>query len=546
MKRLLVHGRATLQKYFSEDAGQALILAAVLLPVMMLMLGAAVEGGSVMVQYRRMQTAADISALTGAQRLPCGLSDTTCAGTATADACTYAQSNGFGSGVCSSAASDGSLVTASAPPAACSPYNFINYGNKGTDATCSNGSASSANSYIEVNVSKPFQIPIFNVSISLSTHAVAREGVGNLGGFAVYSLSHSVTWDGSSVSAVGSAYGNSSITGVTTCDGAIFGAGSSVSGSTSVSGTPYYSPSSGTFTGNCLGSADTTAGTTSGMPTVPDPYASSQAPPSSFANCSACSQGGWQYDPSQGASGWTQGGSITGSRTGIEVFPGVYTDLSQCNKCNVYFNPGIYTFTTGAISTEHGMTCVFGSPNCDDGGLCESGGSTGTVLAGTTAANQFMYQCSPWGYWDTRTLAGRPTSICATCAPTFYNEAVSGGTSTVQLNGVVLYDKNNQGITMHGNAGGSENGGLYLTAPNPCPGTGTFSATAKTVTFPSGASSASSTTGSYYTYATTDLAYQINSTTHQSPNSANIYFYPSMDYSQVSGMRAQQPHGLPG
>jgi hypothetical protein len=91
---------------------------------------------------------------------------------------------------------------------------------------------------------------------------------------------------------------------------------------------------------------------------------------------------------------------------------------------------------------------------------------------------------------------------------------------------------------MHGNAGGSVNGGAYLASPNPCPGTGTFTASPAAVTFPSGApSSPAAVNKSYYTYTdTTDPAYQANAADpalgniHHSPNDTNIYFYPSMDY----------------
>jgi hypothetical protein len=56
----------------------------------------------------------------------------------------------------------------------CSPYDFIDYGNGSSNASCKSASAPTSYSYIEVRLQKNFgNVPIFNIPVTLSAHAVA-------------------------------------------------------------------------------------------------------------------------------------------------------------------------------------------------------------------------------------------------------------------------------------------------------------------------------------------------------------------------------------
>ena len=131
------------------------------------------------------------------------------------------------------------------------------------------------------------------------------------------------------------------------------------------------------------------------FPQQSDPYAGGSVPPTqsgTFTNCTACTLNGYWYSLPSGP--WHQGGSPSGD---AELFPGIYSSLSLGNSDKVYFNPGVYTFTAG-FDTNHGDMCVYGAPDCEDGGGI--GCSTDTFTDGSTAANQWYYACSPYGFWD--------------------------------------------------------------------------------------------------------------------------------------------------
>src|SRR5579863_10549124 len=104
-----------------HESGQSMIMIAVLMPVLVGIMGLAVEGGRVFVEYHHMQAAADMAAIVGAQDLPCSLSDTTCQGNATYDACSFAAKNGFGNTVANCQAGSDSVANAYVPPSSCSP-----------------------------------------------------------------------------------------------------------------------------------------------------------------------------------------------------------------------------------------------------------------------------------------------------------------------------------------------------------------------------------------------------------------------------------------
>src|SRR5450759_5171250 len=173
----------------SHESGQTLIFFAIMASALFMMMGLAVEGGNVLMQYRKMQAAADMAALVGAQSLPCSPSDSACLNMAVTGACNTAQQNGFGGGLggasCSAGAANGAFassstsVIASVPPVSCSPYDFIDYGNNSTNSACSkNGTRPTAAAakyyYIEVQVPATFTVPVFNITFPIYAHAVAR------------------------------------------------------------------------------------------------------------------------------------------------------------------------------------------------------------------------------------------------------------------------------------------------------------------------------------------------------------------------------------
>src|SRR5579885_1184656 len=77
------------------ESAQALLFFAVIAPLLLLTMVLAIEAGSLFAEHQRLQSAADVAALVGAQDLPCATSNSTCITTAENDACTYATNNGF-------------------------------------------------------------------------------------------------------------------------------------------------------------------------------------------------------------------------------------------------------------------------------------------------------------------------------------------------------------------------------------------------------------------------------------------------------------------
>ncbi len=484
-----------------SESGQTMIFFAVLLSTLCMTTGLAVEGGYMMVQYRKMQSAADMAALIGAQNLPCGTADATCVGNAEQQACDNAASNGFagcavGSAVqqtCNDASNGISGCTAgnaNVPPLTCSPYDFIDYGNGCSNPNSKSASVPTSYSYIEVRLQKNFGIvPIFNVPVTLSAHAVAKHGTALPGDYAISSLDPAtpLSIDGNStVQTVGSVFANGSISGgkiSNACDGGWYSAGA-ISGVTSdTSGTPVFAPA------GCTPVApDPSPLAQQKLPPISDPYAASVPPPAfnaPYPNCPECSQAGWYYDLDNGK--WYRGDDSRGfpQNSNLELFPGVYSSNFGLGNSNIaYFNPGVYTFT-GGIDTQHGLVCVYGSPSCNNPGCAST-----SFLPGKPAGDQWNYQCSPYGFWDSSTsISGhlRPPSL-PTAPPMFYDSSL-GSNSTVPLNGVTFYlPASAPNITkFNGNAGTA--GGVYLAAPDPCPGTGTYTSSPSAVSFPAGSAS---------------------------------------------------------
>lgn len=463
------------------ESGQTMIFFAVLLSTLCMTTGLAVEGGNMMVQYRKMQSAADMSALIGAQKLPCGTADTTCITSAEQQACNDAASNGFASCTVGGAGSP----SANVPPKTCSPYDFIDYGNGSSNPNCKSASVPTSYSYIEVRLQKNFgNVPIFNVPVTLSAHAVAKHGTASAGDYAIISLDPKTPLSiggSATVQTVGSVFANGGISGggtANTCDGGWYSAGTISNVSSDTSGTAVFAP-----TGCTPGSNDSSTLEQQNLAPINDPYAGSVPPPAlnaSYPNCPECSQPGWYYDLDGHTWYQDDGNGFNGSN--LELFPGVYSSTFGLGNNNIaYFNPGVYTFT-GGIDTHHGLMCVYGSPSC-----ITTSCASKNFNPGDPAGGQWNYQCSPYGFWDSSSITGRPPSLST--VPTFYDSSL-GSNSSVPLNGVTFYlPAGDPNITrVNGNSG--KDGGVYLAAPDPCPGTGTYSpGSPGSVSFPAGSAS---------------------------------------------------------
>jgi hypothetical protein len=502
-----------------RDRGQTMIFFAILSSALLGTMGIAVEGGRVFVEYRHLQAAADMAAIVGAQKLPCSTTDTTCISNAESQGCTYASNNGFGS--CTSGSTNAPF--ADVPPQACSPYDFMDFGNGSSDAHCKTATSPPFYDFIEVKLQDNLgTIPIFNLPVTLTAHAVAKGGTTSPGDWALMELDPNtqMSFNGSNTTdLVGSAFANGGISGKgpqdNACDGGWFSAGSVSNVSTDDNGTEVFAPAS------CSGSNNTTALTGTNLPQESDPYSGSSAPPTyptagSFPNCTECTSNGWYVNLDTGK--WTQGGDISGG-SNYELFPGIYGSFQLDNSDHAYFNPGVYTFTTG-FDTNHGTMCVYGSPSCDNASC-----ATTDFSAGTSAADQWEYSCSPYGFWDSsRSISGgdRPETLL-TDAPTFY-DASSGAASETPLNGVAIFIPSGApGVTEHGNSG--MNGNVYLAASDPCLGTGTYTAgSPPTVTFPSGSNTGVFTYSSPATYSGSAVPHGVSSST------AGVV-YPSQDFS---------------
>jgi hypothetical protein len=337
----------------------------------------------------------------------------------------------------------------------------------------------------------------------------------------------------STVQITGSVFGNGGITvngnGNTnqTCAGGWFAANTISPGlNTDVNGNPAFSPI------GCSGSDDSTPDTNANFPPINDPYAGSVAPPvgGTFSNCTECTSNGWWFNLDNNT--WNQGGSPSGD---AELFPGIYTSLAASNGGYFYFNPGVYDFTSG-IDIEHGNMCIYGSPSCANASVSSS---ISTNCANTpftipsTTANQWYYACSPYGFWDSASSingVARPATL-PTTPPYFYDP--SGTNTQVPLNGVTFYlPPGSGGFNEHGNGG--TNGGVYLAAPDPCPGTGTYtSGSAPAVTFPGGSTSGVYSFGSSYTGNSTTANFLLPHGVTQSSASTIAGVYPDDDFSEA-------------
>lgn len=140
------------RRFFSDDRGAVAIIMGLVLPVLIGMVGLAVEVGSWFGERRSLQSAADAGALAGAWDLLSGSNDTV-----TTSANTYATRNGF--------SSSSGTITVNTPP---------NSGSYTTDATA-----------VEVILTRTqsllFSALFLGSNITISARAVANSGAQGLG-----------------------------------------------------------------------------------------------------------------------------------------------------------------------------------------------------------------------------------------------------------------------------------------------------------------------------------------------------------------------------
>lgn len=379
--------------------------------------GMVVEGGRLYVTYRQMQKAADVAALVGAQKLPGSPS------TAAANACTYAASNGFGSGTCdtnsppSAPVSGNSAVTACVPPASKTPYDttIASYG--GSTAGCS---APTTSQYIEVQIAYNIgTIPIFNVPITMYAHAIARNGIPDVTDYAIVAMNSTNSISGGaltisgnqSIVVVGSAFINST-------DPNSFNTPSGSGDQESMCNGQWLNSSAESMPGKLFnytgaviepafsppGCGGATSPAVSGTDylnnagKISDPYGDSDCPnanPASetgtigYQSCSTstaatsntnlsntctsnyCVKTAWYLDRKNNK--WLQAPSTGVSASGtdvLELFPGVYPGGICIVGGQVYMNPGVYIMGgtcsgSTAFKDNGGTVCVFGAPACD-------------------------------------------------------------------------------------------------------------------------------------------------------------------------------------
>jgi Putative Flp pilus-assembly TadE/G-like len=541
-----------------REPGQSLIFVAILASTLLLTTGVAVEGGHGLVEQRKLQAAADMAALIGAQDLPCARTDATCRGRAETDACIYAQNNGYSG--CIAEGTGGSW--ASVPPQACSPYDFIDYGNDWNHSPpCNPGTAPSNYFYIEVHLQETLHLAVVNVNLTLSAHAVARRAIRSPGDYALVVLDphlpKALNMSGSPSSAfsvvgsilVDSDAPNAIYTGgqgqPEACDGQWYTASSEPgppSGSASLvltvsGGSPVWAPVA------CTGAPDSPPGFFQ-TASAPDPYASSSLPLScnttctgSIPGCPSCATVAWYYQwttsnncpaaPDYHMCGiWNPATTskqllLNTSSTNYELFPGVYPGGIKIDSgATVYLNPGVYSIGGDFTIQGNATVCIYGAPVCDmpndaNPAMCSTASFNPVDTTTYVSPDTYYYHCSHWGYWDPVSLPGRaqlgPGSPCAICAPSFISAT---GALGAPLNGVVFY-------MYSGNLKFTGTSLADFAAPNPCLGTGNYSGSS--VQFPLGSLNA------VYTYPVGSFEAQDSQTGVGAASSPPGQLYPNME-----------------
>jgi Flp pilus assembly protein TadG len=526
-----------------------MIFFAVVAATLMMMMGIAVEGGRLMVEYRHMQAAADMAALVGAEDLPYQTSQ------AVTDACAYMANNGYDN--CSTSSTSASTTTVCVPPSSLTPYNFIQYNPASTP--CSTTATTSK--YIEVQVSEPLRVPIFNISFSMYTHAIARNGAYQPRDYAIAVLDphecRALSMSGSnSLLAVGPVISNSDATtgqncsnttpnsiyaqGGNTgtydvaCDGdwetaadEAYSTSSNIDGQLRTlkavesngqmtTGVPSYSPI------GCWNAPpyDTTTDFNALTAPISDPYGGSCPPAASstsgcqsslsgvFPKCKACQDSPANYYVWTGTARWsgtwkTASSGVTISGCCYELFPGEYKGgITFQNGGVAYLNPGVYTVDSG-ISVNGGnggapTMCVFGAPACDvlNGyGTNQLGGSQCASYAFTSASppdptnTSYQTNANRWYYYCSPFGTWDTDTCLGSGSKTCTTSVRPADTLTAPTfsDGVTPLN----GVTFYMVNGTSNNGGFQGTGGNfdvaaPDPCPGNSTGTTGSVTFNSG------------------------------------------------------------
>jgi len=430
-----------------RESGQALIFVAVCAPVMIMFMGLALEGGRAFVEFRRMQSAADMAALVGAENLPNHWA------AAVTDACGYAGQNmGIGSAAtpCGAVGTTGVTLTACVPPAINSPYpGFIRYGR--ANSSCSTPQGQSF--YVDVQIQRNLSVPIFNQTFTISAHAVARNGGPSPKDFAIAVLNHTMprAMDlsgsrGGPLVVVGPIIANSTAadsiyTGGSSlpvaCDGGWFtsanetyppgGWGGNLRSVTG--GNPIFAPPDCEDSLGAVGNYDTQTAFFPQTPPIADPYGTSNTPAMTSGNCAACQDSPakiymWTDAAHRDSGTWTDASTANLKNGNFELFPGTYPNgILADTGANLYLNPGVYTITSGGFDTKNGSTmCIYGAPacdslstipgypnaNCQTATFLQSDPATGAALTQYVPSSTWYYYCSPWGKYDTdASLANR-------------------------------------------------------------------------------------------------------------------------------------------
>lgn len=301
-----------------SESGQALVLAALALVVLIGFAGLAIDMGVLRYQKRLQQSAADAAALAGASNLASTF------GGVPAGAVAAAATNGFSAGSAGSgcpppapATAVGSVAVAVNNPPCSGPHN----GNS---------------SYVEVYVSElqpTYFMKIFGVNSEVITaRAVATNLSGGTGGGCLYTLGPpSSAIEGVNIN--GSAVLNATSCGI--IDNGNFNTKGNkliVNAATfGVAGSPNQSGPGGTVTCSEQAQSDCP---TFGTPAAADPLLNQLTPP-----CGPCT-----------------GGTALNTRSSLTVNPGTYTGITIAGNGNIVFNPGVYI-----IDGSSGIT-ITGSP----------------------------------------------------------------------------------------------------------------------------------------------------------------------------------------
>jgi hypothetical protein len=344
----------------SSNSGQAVIYMALLLPVMLGMVGIAVDVGFLECLKRLAQSAADAGAIAGAQEIPY----IPTANDVTASARAATASNHYTNGT------GGVTVAVNNPPSF-----GVHAGNA---------------SYVEVIVSQTHSTFFLNMvgigSGSIASRAVAYSGGVSTAPNCLYTLGTT----GPSLSVTGSDTVTASGCGVTL--------DSSSSSALSVVGSATVTAHSIGIVGgsSVVGSATVTPTPVTGIVPANDPLAYLPAP--TVASCagtplSIVGSGTANVNPG----GFCYNVSVTGSST-VTFNPGEYSAINLTGSPSVTFNPGLYIFANGSLSltgsgtvTGSGVTFYLG-PNAGSVTYTGSGGSTLSAPTTGTYAGILFFQ----------------------------------------------------------------------------------------------------------------------------------------------------------